>query len=936
MPTGLSAFRTEKSGRCKALKVLRKLTLKDLRLNRVRTVMTILGILLSTALITAVACGTSSMKKTMINSNMEISGNWTFAAYKEFGGDIEKAFSDKSEIEAVYRNVDIGVAEFQSKSKYKPYVNIKGFTEETLRDCFGVQLESGAYPKNSDEVLLTQQFLNYSEKEYKVGDTITLKVGSRWVKGSVTDGKLPEYGSDSYYDSYISPYDSYNSENEDFIEEFTKSYKITGIVSNSNSGMGAVGFSTIALLTGLDNSGISQNSASVPYEKLMVKLYDDREKEYPEVISQLTGLSPDEALDYLNGYIDDDLFDEKMSSDRNILKISSFERNLDLLKLKGVVEGGSTMNAVYGASAFVYVVIMLSGIFIIRNSFAISITEKTRLYGMLSSIGATPKQIRANVLFEGAVLGLFAIPAGVLLGVGVTALLLYMCNCILGEELVSLFMFDVSFIGIAVSVILSVITIFCSTYLTAVKASKLAPVEAIKGNSEIKVKKKSKIKNYRTPKLIENLFGAGGSIAWKNLKRNRRKYRATVISLIVSITMFISMYSFITYAFDFVSETDYGKSDMQYDLQVVVYNNGSISLVKEHYPTVMGLDGVTDSAYSANAVSYVANVDKKYISKEALEYDGSTSLYGNIKDLKDNEPVKIAPKIMCIDDDNYKAVISSLGLDYNKVKNKGLIANYNTESTENSVEENKIPLLSKADGTVMKLSNEYDESENRNDFEIEIAGEITENSVISKLKETGITQAGTILLSSEFFEKNIKSGTYCVIWANSSNPDKTETEINDNMPVDFMVYNRSAYINIIKSFMLIVQIFVYGFITVISLIGMTNIFNTITTNMRLRNREFAMLRSVGMTEKEFNRMILLESVFYTLRSLVIGVILGTVLGVVIYFLMNTKENLVYQFPFMAIIISAAAVTIVVWAIMRYSVRKVKKQNIIETIRNENI
>ena len=75
-----------------------------------------------------------------------------------------------------------------------------------------------------------------------------------------------------------------------------------------------------------------------------------------------------------------------------------------------------------------------------------------------------------------------------------------------------------------------------------------------------------------------------------------------------------------------------------------------------------------------------------------------------------------------------------------------------------------------------------------------------------------------------------------------------------------------------------ISVFLYGFIIVITLIGVTNIFNTITTNMSLRSKEFAMLKSVGMTSREFNRMIRLESIFYGAKSLFFGIIIGTALN----------------------------------------------------------
>ena len=139
-----------------------------------------------------------------------------------------------------------------------------------------------------------------------------------------------------------------------------------------------------------------------------------------------------------------------------------------------------------------------------------------------------------------------------------------------------------------------------------------------------------------------------------------------------------------------------------------------------------------------------------------------------------------------------------------------------------------------------------------------------------------------------------------------------------------------------KGVTLVIEIFVYGFILAISLIGITNIFNTISTNMRLRAREFASLRSIGMTKGEFNRMIRLESVFYSAKALIIGIPLGLIGGWIIKIIYSQQRELSYQFPWLAILISAAAVGLVVWIIMRYSIAKVRRQNIIETIRNGNI
>ena len=140
----------------------------------------------------------------------------------------------------------------------------------------------------------------------------------------------------------------------------------------------------------------------------------------------------------------------------------------------------------------------------------------------------------------------------------------------------------------------------------------------------------------------------------------------------------------------------------------------------------------------------------------------------------------------------------------------------------------------------------------------------------------------------------------------------------------------------VRNTILLFEILIYGFIAVVSLIGVTNIFNTITTNIALRAKEFAVLKSIGMTNKEFNRMIRLESAMYTTRALLIGLPLGLLMSYGISRLFSEAAlDLGWIIPWVAIVICIVVVALLVAVIMRYSVRKIKKQNIIETIRKES-
>ena len=196
---------------------------------------------------------------------------------------------------------------------------------------------------------------------------------------------------------------------------------------------------------------------------------------------------------------------------------------------------------------------------------------------------------------------------------------------------------------------------------------------------------------------------------------------------------------------------------------------------------------------------------------------------------------------------------------------------------------------------------------------------------------------GLIVVSDEFIEKyedNYESSYH--LYLNAEDPDKLEDDINKAYPTDFEeIYNVNDNMKQEKSMFMVIAIFLYGFIIVISLIGVTNIFNTITTNMELRQKEFANLKSIGMTKKEFNRMIRLESFLYGSKSLIIGIPIGTALSYLIYKKFSTL-TMVYCLPYKGIIISTVVVALLITFIMKFSLNKINKQNIIETIRKDNI
>lgn len=595
---------------------------------------------------------------------------------------------------------------------------------------------------------------------------------------------------------------------------------------------------------------------------------------------------------------------------KNISNSTGVEKNIsntDLLRYQGVLND-ATLQVLYTIGTIVIVIIVISSVFVIRNSFSISVSEKNRQYGMLASVGATSKQIKKNVLFEGLSIGLIAIPLGILLGIVAIMILLQVVNYLLSDMFVAglNLEYSISIIPIIASIIISLITIYLSCLIPAIRASKISPIESIRGNNDIKLKPR-KIK---TPKFIKKVFGIGGVIASKNLKRSKKKYRTTVISIVVSIFIFISLSSILTLG---TKVTTLYYTDFKFNMFV---SGGD----KTIYEEIAKLDNVDNYAYF-----YEKGLDinfEKYSSEFGKQVLGDIENGGILLAVYNNEYFKQYIKELGISEENYKkaAILIDDVILYNADNTRTVDRIYNIQSGDeititDSSKEKSFVITKTTTERPMGLENTYYDSGIivvSQDFLEEVFGE--------KLDETYILD--DLLIYSE--------------------EDETlENTINDLIKQnenysELAVYNYNTAVEQQKRIILVVAIFLYGFITVISLIGVTNIFNTITTNMILRSKEFAMLKSIGMTKKEFNRMIRLESIMYGLKALIIGIPLGILGSYFIYKAFALDTDFGYSLPIVPIIISIVFVFIIVGITMKYSLNKINKQNIIETIRKDNI
>lgn len=884
------------------MKLLNKLTLKNLRLNKVRTIVTIVGIMLSAALITVVSGMALSGRQTMIDAQMVYGGNY----------DVALDIIDNSVIETARNNRNVKNAFYKERLGYARTKNADGeicdysvlaMSENTYGNCFKIDLIKGKFPTNSGEAVVTKAFKTQDGKDVKIGDKITLDVGVLTDKdGNVLD----EEG-------------IHNLLQKDFnkcsiIDTVKRTYTVTGIIERPKTSelYDPSNFSMIYTVS--DEKAPIEAIRTKHMNKLYIAYTPQSEGDYLQNTADILGFKADDMSNVIS--------DEIPPEDQQTSGINAYEFNSILLSMKGYGSNDATNTVIFSLAVIIIIIVMLASVFVIRNSFAISITEKTSMYGMLASVGATKRQIRRNVLFEGFILGLIGIPLGILLGLGVNAILITILNSVLGDMLNGAkFVFVTPTIPIICAIVLSAVTIFCSSFFIALRASRIPPLVAIRGNKDIKVKNN---KPYRTSKLTKKLFGVGGEIASKSLKRSRKKYRTTVISIVVSVAMFIAVSAFMDYGMTY-TEHYYGKPDYSY--------------------MVSGID--TKQAQTIEKMPEIENyltvgLQYGHVSADVpVNECGENFLYDNADGTK-----SFGAEFLEFEHDTFVQICRELELDYNKVKGGVLV--YSQVTPDNSESGNSSKPMKLFGKTAPTKFIVYGNDDNGNEL---IAGKLKVSSVFDEIPKSAdsVIGEGTIfgqgliigeqgVISPQLGEHEC----YITLYANTSNHTSLTNRIESMSGTGdsesyISIFDYEENVRQFNAVMLIVGIFVYGFIGVISLIGMTNIFNTISTNMQLRSKEFASLKSIGMTKKEFNRMIRLESLMYGIKSLLIGIPLG-VLGVFAIFSAFSNGNvpMSFVFPWKAILISIAVVFVAVWLIMKYSISKVNKQNIIETIRNDNI
>jgi putative ABC transport system permease protein len=864
------------------MNIMNKLTLRNLKENKRRTLVTIIGVIISVSMLTAVATLGLSFIDLLKRDTMARDGEW-HAQFIGVNSEQAKEIKKDRDIEKVILSNDLGYANWKdSKNENKPYLFLKQYDEQGFKQ-FLITLKEGTFPKASNEIIISDEMRKNGNSKYAIGEELKVSIGERHFKLDEEDSILTQ----------TDPLQ--RNEEGDSVEEIqqAKSYtfKIVGIMETPSwEPSWSPGYTVVSYLDQNELTTSSSVNASVVMGKVQQSIYEDLES----LAKKLT--------------------------------IAKVDFNNELLRYYGVSSNDNLLLTMYSLIGIVILVIVIGSVALIYNAFAISVSERARHLGMLSSVGATKKQKRNSVFFEGAVIGGISIPIGIiagLVGIGITFSFInkYLLDALNSTQELNVVVTPYS---ILFSIIISVVTIFISTYLPARKASKISAIDAIRQTHDIKLSGKK----VKTSKLVRKLFGIEAEIGLKNLKRNKRRYQTTVFSLVISILLFLV----VSYFTDNMKKSvELSQENIDYDIAV----SADSTITEEELQILAKAPSIKESNLIKNA--YVST----YLDKDVLSENNKKSVENGDAFLEDGK-LPFTINFFVLPESSLKHYAKEVGFNINEYTNpaepKGIVietASYFDPYGEKFVEEK---VLHAKPGDSIDLYTYREDSEKEEMFNKIQIGLFTNERLMGMDADNYrmITMIISNEVAKELFENEKNINMNYSLYLNSDNPDKAQEELEDLKTGSIYIYNVEKNRKQSEQMIMIMSVFMYGFISLISLISIANIFNTISTSISLRKREFAMLRSVGMTPTGFNKMIYFESIFYGLKALMYGIPISIGVIATLYWSISNTFEYGFALPWISILLVVIAIFIIVASAMLYSVSKIKKENIIEGLKQENV
>lgn len=874
------------------MKNYKDITWRYLKKQKKRAILTVIGIILSVALISAIG--------TMIVS---VRGQFIKEAIRDYGSfhagfidiDSEKLDKIKNHVEVeeygIVKNIGYGAVKETTeidRERYGEatppyrYIEVKGYDKKAL-DLLPYYIEEGRSPEKPNEIVISGWAVNYFDENIKIGDKITLPMGER---NFIDTGKKTEWDEKIF--------------KEEFEKSYDEEYTVVGFLKSQYYWVGQ--FKAIGV---------------VPFEA-------DSSKDKYDIYITIPDIK--NAQEKIGNIARDIGIGGDIKENKNI------RFNERLLRLSAESINETFNETIMAILIFVVVLIIIATIAVIYNAFNISVLERINQFGLLRSVGATPDQIRGIVLKEALILSLIGIPLGLFFGIFAMKVVLYIIG-ILKYDAFGLFddmEIIISIPVLLISTVLGLITVFLSANGPAKQAAKVSPLEAVRNTGSVK---KENLKQIKGSGIARKVFGIEGEIAHKNLKRNRKRFIITIFSMSLSIILFITFSSFSDYMFKIgaVGHIEMG------DFNLTNYNRDDYGDRDKVYSELKNMKNV-ERVYNIRKYHGEALVKEDKISKDHPN-DFSEKIDGlnYINDVF----------IITIGDDNFDTLKSNFQkgiLSKNKMDSEnGVLVINNTQVFD--YEKQKHILIEGfkfKPGDEIKFSQDiygnHEESKDLNLMDLKVMGVLDKGILDEEYNYNG---GINIITTEKVFENIVEQigiqseyQNYFIKMKEDSNKENIIKYLDDlvekKVGFDYVDYEQLAKEN--RAATIVVSIFLYGFVTVIALISSINIINTISTNILLRKREIAMIKAVGMTQKSIKRMIALEGVLYGIYAAIFGGIIGTGLSYILYKIVIGLREFTWSIPWNHIIAASIGGIIIALLSGIYPLRRINEGIIVENIR----
>ena len=857
------------------MNIFARITARTMKENKTRTIVTIIGVILSTAMITAVATLGGTFQNFFIEYTKEQDGSWHVAGLSLPVKEAEKA-EKQAEVVNSTKVAELGYARYEHLlSPMMPYLYVQSFSENT-RSMLPVALKEGKFPEKQNEVIIPD-YLNANLEEGNqilIGDTLPLELGEREYKGE----RL------SQINSYMG---TETKAEESFVPKEKREFTVVGIYDYSSlvTSVGAPGYEVYA--------GPGNETGS--YTDIYVELKDIK-KTY------------DFQKEVFGGY--------------------GSVTHESLLQWYGVMDNDRFSTVYTGLLLILTAVIMTGSVLLIYNAFSISLRERSTQFGLLSSLGATKKQLRQSMRYEAFMVSLIGIPLGVLSGIAGIGITLHFI-----EEGLSQWLYGeskeiplvVNAGAVLLSVMIAFFTVFISVWIPSKRIKRLSPMEAIRASEDIKIRPGE----VKTGGWVFKIFGLPGMMADKNYKRDRKKYRTTIVSLSISILLFTTAALFQIYLIEtgsFVMDVPAA------DVECVLYEPD-----KDGEKTDKILE-------KTEGIEEIFSYEKLYLMMQ-VPSEILGSVFEGREVMTDENYTVISAETVILPNEVFEEMAKKEGISLSAYKNTEVPRFLYTENehTYNSSTQRYETQEYFLENGEKKAELGWIKTSGKAEKEIfEPQGEIILGDAVEKLPEKmGIRNTDfTLFMSesmyqdfSEYFLRTDPIKTYNIKCENPGVVSETlEKELKEQGIQSENVTDLHALYQQDRNTMMAVQILTYGFIILISLIAVANVFNTISTNFMLRRKEFAMLRSMGMSPKGFNRMLYYECLIYGSKSVLYGIILTVMVSYVICKVIGIGADAGFVIPWGDLITAIAGVFLVVFASMIYAMCRIRKNNIVEELK----